>query len=74
MKDIEFDYSKLRGRTVEKAGTMKGLAAALGINPATLSVKIHNKAEFTQREIMRACEVLEIEPIDIPTYFFERKV
>ena len=56
------DYSKLRGRIVEKFGTLNNFATALDITKASLSSKINNKRRWTNKEI------LELETID--EYFF----
>ena len=69
-----FDYSKLLGRIKEKGYTLKTFAKSIKISASTLSVKLSNKAYFTQREMDMACEVLGIERKYIGVYFFARKV
>lgn len=69
----EFDYSKLRGK-IREYGTQEAFADAIGISTVTLSEKLNNKSQFTQKEINKSVEVLQIAPEDIPTYFFTPKV
>ncbi len=74
MKDVVFDYRKLRGRIVEKYGTQGNFAKANKISDRSMSLKLNNGIGFSQKEIVLWCNQLDI-PIDsIPTYFFTRKV
>ena len=70
---MAYDYSKLLGRIVEKYGTRKAFAEAMGMAERTLSRKLGNKAHFPQDEISRACELLSIEAQDMTEYFFCRR-
>jgi len=70
---MSYDYSKLLGRIVEKYGSQKAFAGALGMSEHSLSVKLGGKS-FKQKDIDRSCELLDIAPADIGTYFFTRKV
>ena len=65
-----FDYSKLRGRIKERMGTQENFATALGMSSVALSNKLLHKSEFTQEEITRSCEVLDIPLQEVPAYFF----
>lgn len=69
MKPI-FDYSVLRGRIVEKFGSLESFAAALKMTATTLGRKMSNKSYWSQSEILAACYLLEILASDIPRYFF----
>lgn len=69
-----FDYSKLLGRIKEKVDTQDKFAELLGMSTTTLSKKLNGKSEWTQAEINKACEILEIDSVDIPVYFFTPKV
>ena len=71
---MAFDYSKLRGRIREKFATQEKFANAMGIALSTLSFKLNNKVYWTQPEINRACELLEIADADVTDYFFTLKV
>lgn len=67
---MKFNYSKLLGRIKEKGFTQESLAVAIGISVATMSLKLNNKAFFTQPEICKISDLLDI-PVDrIGEYFF----
>ena len=65
----EYDYSALRGRIVEKCGTMKKFAEKLGISTRTLSLKLQNKVRFSQEDISKSVVILEL--TDVTPYFFK---
>lgn len=69
---MEFDYSKLKGRIIEKMGKQEAFAEALGLTKQALSTKLNNRYGFKQKEIMKAKELLDID--DVTPYFFENKV
>ena len=71
---MQFDYSKLLGRIRERGMTQETLARLIGIKSPTLSLKLNNKAFFTQPEIRKICEALEICFDEIGAYFFTLKV
>ena len=68
------DYSLLRGRIKEKLKNEYVLAEKLNCSKATLSKKLNDEVDFTQSEIENVCVILEIERIDISSYFFTSKV
>ena len=65
-----FDYSKLRGRIVEKYGTNKKFCVAMHISNSTLSNKLSGVSTFSQPDILKAMNVLDIEPETVASYFF----
>ena len=65
-----FNYAKLRGRIKEIFDTETTFAKNLGISQTSLSQKLNNKVEFTQKEIEKAIELLHIPKEEIPMYFF----
>ena len=71
-----YDYSKLRGRIVEKLGSIKKYAELLKLSDTSISNKLSNKTPFNQDEILRSIEsdVLDIDVTEIPIYFFMQKV
>lgn len=71
---MSFDYSKLKGRITEKCKTQCRFAELLGLSKATVTAKLQSKSGFTQEEITRILEILEIEKSDISDYFFTPKV
>jgi transcriptional regulator with XRE-family HTH domain len=74
MTEVKFDYSKLRGKIREIFRTQSAFAEAMGISSTSLSAKLNNNVEFTQKEIDKAVELLKIAKEDIPTYFFTLEV
>ena len=71
---MAYDYSKLRGRIIEVCGTQDAFASLLGIGRVSLSKRLNNQLEFSQDEILKACDILGIDRKDIPVYFFRLKV
>lgn len=65
-------YNKLRGRIIEKFGSQKAFAPAIGMNASTLSLKMNNGAEWTREEIVDACSLLDIPIEEAHVYFFAR--
>lgn len=74
MKKLEFDYSKLRGRIVEKFGTQHNFADAMEWSERTMSLKMSGKVPWGQPDIVKAAELLELEYDDISRYFFTPSV
>lgn len=73
---MEFDFSKLNGRIVEKFGTRANFAAAAGYTKSQLSARLNNLVHFPADEIYGLCtpELLDLDMSDIPVYFFTPKV
>jgi hypothetical protein len=71
---MEFDFSKLLGRIIEKYGTRGAFATAMGLAESALSYRLNNKIHFGAEEIYLACQLLDIPGADIPAYFFTPKV
>ena len=65
-----FEYNKLRGRIVEKYGTQSKFAQELGISPTAMSEKMTGKTTFSQRDIEKWRQLLDIDSEDIGKYFF----
>lgn len=70
----EFDFSKLRGRIVEKYGTLERFAEASGYSKGWISNRMNNIVPWDGQEIDEACEMLDISPEEIHVYFFTLKV
>lgn len=65
-----FDYSKLKGKIKEIYNTQNNFAEAIGIGKSLLSQKLNNHSEFSQAEMYKICEVLNIKLNKINEYFF----
>lgn len=72
--DLAFDYSKLRGRIVEKYGSQSAFVRQYGISENSFSRKINNKVRFSADDIIRISEMLEIPKELVGAYFFTPKV
>lgn len=68
---MDFNYSKLKGRIVEKYGTQGKFAEALGVNQMTVSRKLNGENAFTRTDMLIWAELLKIDRADIGSYFFE---
>lgn len=71
---VIFDYSKLRGRIIEKYNTQGKFAEAVGLTDRSMSLKLNNGIGLSQDEIIIWCELLDLDLCDIPVYFFKQKV
>lgn len=69
-RKVEFDYSRLRGRIIEKYGTQGKFAEANNITDRSVSLKLNNGIGLSQEEIIDWCKKLDIELDKIPYYFF----
>ena len=71
---MDYDYSKLRGRIVEKYGTITNFADALGKKKSELSAKLNNTRDITKKEISNWSELLDIKKEDYGAFYFTLKV
>lgn len=74
MKKVELDYSKLRGRIVEKFGSCSAFAKFLGIKPQQLNPKLTGKTAITKKDILEWSKVLGISTEEIGVFFYTLKV
>jgi len=66
----QIPLNALKGKIREEGQSLRKLSPLVGIATNTLCLKINGKYDFTCSEIARMCEALNIEPEDIPKYFF----
>lgn len=64
-------HKRLRGRIVEKYNTIGEFAEKAGMSRAWIGMKLSGTADFSAKDIRRWSELLEIEPDDIGSYFFD---
>ena len=69
-----FDYSKLRGKIVEKFKSQGAFAEAFGVSENTFSLKMSNKVRFTSNDIIKIIEMLDIPQQEVGEYFFTKIV
>lgn len=65
-----YDYNKLKGRIQEVCITRAEFAKAIGISEASLSLRLNNRREWTQDEMLKAAEVLRFDMSELKEYFF----
>lgn len=71
---MAFDYSKLRGKIIEKYGSQQAFAATLGISEVAFSRKLNCKNRFSTDDILAMISLLDIPNNEIGEYFFQEKV
>lgn len=71
---MAFEYSELIRLIKYKFGTQDNFAKALGLGRVSLSQRLNNKLEFSQDEILKAANLLELPKESIPRYFFKEKI
>jgi hypothetical protein len=71
---MEYNYSKLNGKIKEVFGTQAAFAKAMEMGQTSLSLKLNNKAEWSQDEMEKAMDLLSIPRQSVRTYFFTHKV
>lgn len=71
MRRYDFDYSKLKGKIIEKCGTNSVFAEKMGWSLKTNGFKLSGGASWSADEILLACDILDIEHEKIPAYFFK---
>ena len=72
-EDSKKTNTNLLKSEITKSGlTLAEFASLLGISATSFSYKLHNKRNFTVNEIIRICELLNIQDKD--AYFFVQNV
>ncbi len=73
-ENVIFSHNKLRGKIIEKYGTLNNFSEAYNISMNSLSQKLNNKMQFSRNDIVRISKLLDIKKEDIGAYFFEKQV
>ena len=73
---MSYDYSKLRGRIIEKFGSIRAFARAYGLSYVTMSNKLNGKVGISSDDMVKMSrpELLDIQPAEYHLYFFVMKV
>lgn len=71
---MEYDYSALIGRIIERYGTRSRFAEVLGMSKATFYSRISSDSYWDQDEIERSCDLLGITKNEIQRFYFTPKV
>lgn len=64
-------HNKLRGRIVEKFGSISKFSDILGASRQTTNARVNGKVGFTRADIVKWCEALEILPEEVYSYFID---
>lgn len=63
-------FRKLKARIIEKFGTQKLFAEALGVSNNLISLKMTKRVEFSKEDMLKWGELLGIPPEQYYEYFF----
>ena len=66
---MQFDYSKLKGRIIEKFENYNVFADKMNFTKSQLSQRLNNEIEWRGSEIYKAIDILELD--SIKDYFFK---
>lgn len=69
-----YDYSELLGDIKRVFGAQSAFAKAMGMAESTLSLKLNNKAEWSQEEMFLAVCLLKADVSKVRPYFFTHLV
>lgn len=67
---MEYTYDRLRGRIIEKYGSQEEFAKKVGISKNSMSKKMRGKTGFSQKDIIKWSDLLNIDQNDYGSYFF----
>lgn len=70
----EYETSKLRGRIVEKFGTVDAFSQAASLTRGSISDYLNGKKYLNQKDMNEWIKLLDIEKTEIFDYFFALKV
>lgn len=65
-----YNYSRIRGKIKEIFGTQEAFSKAIGLSATTVSDKLNQKVEWSQKEMEKTMVALKIPIKLIPLYFF----
>ncbi len=71
---MKFNYTRLRQSIYRNGLTQHKLAELLGISATSLSLKLNNRIEFSNKDIINIVNILNINPNEIHLYFFDVNV
>lgn len=74
MQEIKYDYSEILGDIKRVFGSQGAFAKAMGMAESTLSLKLNNRAEWSQDEMMLAVTLLQTGVGKVRPYFFTHLV
>lgn len=69
-----FDYLKLKAKIMEEYKTQSAFAVAMGMSLTALNQRLNGMVEWKTKEIVKACDLLEIDLTEAWKYFFIKTV
>ena len=66
-----YQYRKLRGRIVEKYGSIRKFSNAIGISETATSNKLNGKTGLSQKDMEKWASLLDIDLSEFPEYYFK---
>lgn len=69
-----FDYSKLRGRIVEKYGSIEAFASETSISNMSVSKKLNNKVAISRDDMIEWSGLLDIPLEEYGAFYFVKKL
>jgi len=67
---LKYSYKKLRGKIKEIYGSQKKFADKLGVSENSVSNKLSCKTEFSQSDVEKWADFLEIRRVDYGEFFY----
>lgn len=74
MDKVQFDYSRLRGKIVERYKTLKNFADETHQSVSSVNLRINGIREFKSTDIFNWANYLGIPDSEISDYFFAKNV
>ncbi|HHW57962.1 MAG TPA: DUF739 family protein [Clostridia bacterium] len=71
---VIFNHEKLEQRINAMYGNIEAFGKLMGMTKQRINSKLKSATDFTQSEIEKAAELLDIKPEEIPEYFFDVEV
>lgn len=71
---IIFNYKKLEERINAMFGNIETFGKLMGMTKQRINSRLKSATDFTQSEIEKAAELLNIQPEEIPVYFFDVEI
>ena len=68
------NYDKLTGLIIEKYKTKRNFEKKMNLSEKSMYEKLQGKIQFKHNEMNKIIELLSIEPKDVYSYFFTKKV
>lgn len=70
-EEDRMERMKLRGRIAERYGTNKAFAEKIGVTKMTVTNVLKKRSTPTQKQMLKWCEALGIDPSEIGIFFYE---